>query len=229
MDDQSPTPIDPRLTIIRSREIGEQFYDGVVSRIVAKPQQPSGVLFHFSGSFEDEFFVVSVYRDFESATETFAEFTGPEIENEVKAGGSGKDVARHEFPVASLAIGEIDQYAGFRWTEPGEFRASMFLDDALHRQTYLAASAAANFPDEWPEGMLFHVAGLFGDRWGVIDIWRGDADPTPFYRDRIEVSVRSAAPELSPSVVSDRHWIELHTLSVDPEEIGQNKRYLRDR
>jgi hypothetical protein len=219
---------DPRLTIIRSKEVGTDFYDGVVKRIVSRPQQPNGLLFHFSGTFEDELFVVSVYRDLESATDTFADYTAPEIANEIRASGMARDVARHEFPVESLAIGDVDEFSGFRFTEPGEFRALLFLDESLHRDTYLNTTGTANFPDDWPSGLLFHVAGLVGDRWGIFDVWRGNIDPAPFYRDRIEAAIRARVPSVSPTVGERRHWIELHSLSVDLTEIGDNRRFLRE-
>src|SRR5436853_168372 len=96
-----------------------------------------------------------------------------------------------------------------------------FYDDVVGRirrpgpnitpERYLASTKVANFPADWPEGMVIHVVGVFGSHLGVFDLWRSSADRSEFYGERITSAVTEAT-DIDPMVGDNPSAIELHSL-----------------
>jgi hypothetical protein len=219
--------LDPQLTIIRTRDAGAEFYDDVVARIRGTGTSSPGMMFHFSGSYLDEFFAVSAYKNQAASTEMFAEFTGPHFASAVGAGGGGPDIARDEFEIFSFAIRGDEDLQGFRFTEPGEFVAVLVTNPDITPESYLATTEVANFPADWPEGMVIHVVSVFGNHLGVFDLWRANADRSEFYGGRITSAIAEAT-ELDPAVGDNPSAIELHSLYIDSGSFEGHREYLRE-
>lgn len=225
------TALDPRLTIVRSHDAGAEFYDAVVNRINAQPEvrdEDNGVMFHFSGNHGDEFFVVSAYRDPEVASSMFAEFTSPQVANVISETSSAADISRDEFEITSYAVNDDENLQGFRFTKPGEFVAVLVTDEAIQRERYIQTTRRARFPEEWPEGLVIHVAGMFGSHWGVFDLWRADADIEGFYSERIEPAVKALYPDLVVTGLDRPQAIAVHSLHIDRTQFSDAAEYLRE-
>jgi hypothetical protein len=223
-----PMTLDPQLTIIRTREAGADFYDAVMRRVKAQPDQPSGVMFHFTGTFNDEFFAVTAYRDPADSESMFSDFTSPEVANVISETGRGPNISRDEYEITRYAVNDVEELEGFRITRPGEFVAVLITQEGITRERYITTTQLARFPEEWPVGMVIHVAGVFGTEWGVFDVWRADADMAAFYGGKIAPALAELRPGVSKILEPVPAALELHSLYVDDSAFKGAYEYLRE-
>ncbi|MGH2906541.1 MAG: hypothetical protein ACRDKI_07195 [Solirubrobacterales bacterium] len=196
--------------------------------IAERPENPGGVMFHFSGAFEDEFFSVTAYRDGQSSAQMFADYTGPEVESAIRTSGERADINRLEFPITRYAVRDDEDLQGYSRKEPGEMVAVYATAATFSRERYLKITGEAGFPDDWPEGLVIHVAGEFGNRWGIFDVWHADSDLLSFYRDRIEAAVATVAKDIEGGVMDQPKSIALHSLYVNRGTFEDIREYLRE-
>jgi len=222
------TTLDPQLTIIRTRDAGADFYDSVIDRVRGSLDDSGGVMFHFSGTYADEFFSVSAYSNRDSAADMFAAVTGPQLEEVVQEAGGGPDISRDEFEIFGFAVHDDEELQDFRFTQPDEFVAVFVTNPEITNDRYLATTAAADFPNVWPAGLVIHVAASIGNHMGVFDVWHADADMASFYGDRIAPAIRKASPEVTSSVEQNPSAIELHSLYINSSSFEENRNYLRE-
>lgn len=220
--------LDPQLTIIRTRDVGADFYDEVLSRVQQDPNRPSGTMFHFSGTFEGEFFSVSAYRDPEESAAMFNDVTGPQLANIVGEAGGGPDISRDEFAITSYTIHDDEDLQGMHIVKPGAFLAVLVSTPELTGEVYRDVTSVADFPGNWPDGLVIHVAGAFGNHWGVFDVWRGDADLASFYGGRIAPAVKAVAPE-NADVAQNPSAIVLHSLYINSNIFDNEREFLREK
>jgi hypothetical protein len=158
----------------------------------------------------------------------FSEFTSPEVANVISETGRGPNISRDEFVITSYAVRADEELNGFRITQPGEFIAVLFTRQEITRERYVNTTRRARFPEDWPEGMIIHVAGMFGAEWGVFDVWRAGSDMESFYGGRIAPAVAAMHPEVSTNVDPNPAALELHSLYIDRQALRDAREYLRD-
>jgi hypothetical protein len=219
--------LDPKLTVVRSRDIGAEFYDSVMRRM-SRNNLPSGVMFHFSGTFEDQFFAVSAYPDQARSTTMFADSTSPQIANEIGAYGGGPDISRDEFDIVRYVINTDHDLQGFRFAKPGEFAAVLVTEDTLTRERYLATSRRIGFPEEWPDGLIIHVAGSVGDHLAIFDLWRASGNIASFYGQKVGPALLELYPEVNPAATQSPGAIAVHSLYINESNFSGQRDYLRE-
>ncbi|HZQ26155.1 MAG TPA: hypothetical protein VFA94_00530 [Acidimicrobiales bacterium] len=57
--------------------------------------------------------------------------------------------------------------------------------DDVMRVLGLSSPGATGGTDDWPKGIVSHVAGNTGDGWCVVDIWESQADFDAFFASRL--------------------------------------------
>jgi hypothetical protein len=157
----------------------------------------------------------------------FTESTGPDFAEIVRETGGGPDLSRDEFEIFSFAVHADDELQGFRFTDPGEFVAVLVTNPDITPERYALTTAAADFPDKWPEGLVIHVAGMFGNHMGVFDVWHGDANMGAFYVDRLAPAIHKLTPEVTTSIDQNPSAIELHSLYINRGSFEGTPEYRR--
>jgi hypothetical protein len=209
--------LDPQLTVIRTREAGADFYDSVIGRMRARSEfgAAGNSMFHFSGTFEDEFFSVTAYREPADSEAMFSEFTIHGIEDTLRAGSVRPDLTRREFSIIAYAVRDDADLQGYRITESGDFVAVLVTDPTLQPDRYRRTTKAMNFPKTWPEGQVIHVACDFGGQLGVFDIWRGDADRNKYYGEVLTPAISALDEDIDPGLTTVPLAIDLHSLYIN--------------
>lgn len=214
------------MAMIRTNGVGIEFYDRVMDRMAERARRPHGVAVHFAGLCEGEINVVTIYRDATARTDVFADFSGPEIANAQLVGPERTDISREEFEVDHLYLDDELKRTVERPVEQPMY-AFVHMGDGASKSEYEEAARRSRFPEEWPRGMLLHVACRHGGEQVVVDLWKSLGDAAEFYAKTIQPIAESVMDREAPDLLSSDRAIELHALTVTLDSADPLRSYSR--
>jgi hypothetical protein len=144
-----------------------------------------GNLAHVSGVAGDQIIFTSVW-DSESNAATAYAAMGPAIEQVLKDFGPNARVERHSSGVYRFSIGENADEFSHRAATTHPNCVGFLLDVPVHGQmAYDLVCNKMRFPEEFPDGLLMHVAGQTDRGWRTCSIWREIEQSRAFLEQRL--------------------------------------------
>jgi hypothetical protein len=133
-------------------------YDGVLKRMDLGGHLPTGAIFHAAGQTPDGLRVVDVWE----SDEVFQRFADEQIGPHSQAEG-----------IAEPKITRIEEHRiGDLRDQGGDIAFFQVVHLDLDAEAFDAAdSEIRGGPDEWPEGLVFHINGPANGEWIVADGW----------------------------------------------------------
>jgi hypothetical protein len=201
---------------IDQMELIEAFY-----KLIDFPRSMrDGNLAHISGIAGDEIIFTSIWDNEVNASESYAEL-GPAIAEVIdRYGTPGTVVDRRSSGVHRFSIGEsVGQFSHER-AESNPQCVGYVIDIPLHgKMAYDLICQKMEFPQEWPEGLLMHVAGQTDNGWRTCSVW-ADREPSLVF---LEQRLMPAAVDM----VRERGLFpEIRPLEVKPFLFALNARML---
>lgn len=217
-------PLTPHLTLIRTAEIDLDVYSEIAKRIGTKAGDLRGILLHFAGRAGGELFVVTAYRDASSMREVFNMVSGPAIAEAASAAGRSLDVTHHELKIERLwAADGLEPMGEQNLTEP--HFAFVFNDPRMTREIYEQTVDAANFPEQWPSGLMTHLLSSQGSSHAIIDIWNDQEAAEAHYAKTIVPNASKSAGVEDPQELAGDNRINLRSLSINLTADDPMRRY----
>ena len=178
-----------------------------------------GNLAHVSGIAGDEIIFTSIWDNENNAQSAYAEL-GPAIEEVIGRHGPNVTVERHSSGVYRFSIGdEVSQFS-HEVALPNPDCIGYVVDIPLHgKMTYDMICARMRFPQEFPDGLLMHVAGQTDLGWRTYSIW-SEVQPS---LDFLEQRMMPAAVDMVREKVM---FPEISPLEVKPFLFALNARML---
>src|SRR3954452_1236842 len=130
-----------------------------------------GNLAHISGISPDEIVFTSIWDSEANAKAAYAEM-GPAIEEVTNRHGPNTTVERHSSGVYRFSIGEQVSQFSHALATPNPACVGYVVDIPLHgKMAYDMICSRMRFPEEFPDGLLLHVAGQTDAGWRTFSIW----------------------------------------------------------
>lgn len=221
--------IDPWIARIRfPLEAGPDFYEGVMRRIAAHDDHPSGMLMHFTATRDGEFNAWSVFRDRDAMLEAFLAYSSRDAQAEMLARGLAFDITRDEFPLLRIFIEPGVDVSRLAFKPVGEIAATSSDVVTVDVERYYQLTDAIGLFDEPVAGRLAHVA--FSDRSGKVDsfdFWESRRTGQDWYDANANAVFERLNPgELTPEV-NAASWIDLHSFVVTATGGDAGRHYVR--
>ncbi len=220
--------IDPHIAVIRTAPSTE-FFDNVVQRVLARDEQPEGVLLQYSAIHRGELIVGTLFRDAEAMRDTFVRFTSIEAQNEMRETGESFDLTRDEYELERLLIAEDVPAEEFSATPSSKIAA---ITSELYKLTpdeYREVTSELGWFDRPAPGRIAHVAYNHKGSMRSIDFWESRAAGEAW----LDSSVTAAFEEMYPGRRSDElreaSWLDVHSLVVSIERDDPLRDFARTR
>lgn len=173
--------VDYRLESVSVEHL-DQFY----RRVGYRERLDDGLLAHVGGVIDGEELVyLSVWR---SESEAIASWQAKRSDIEAVLGDAPPDaqVTRRASEVHRLYLGDdlLEFREGLADGDPDCVGFVIDLPD-MDDDSYDLICDRMRFPEEWPEGLLVHVAGQVDDFFRVLSIWRRADQSRRFFEDRL--------------------------------------------
>lgn len=174
------TLIDYRLSGVDIDQIDRYF-----EQVGFPRRMPAGNFAHLAGQLDDELVLIGLWSSERAARQTFATVR-PRIDAIMAEAGPRASIDRQSHPAYRFLLGE----------EIGDFREGRAQADpncvgyvidlpTTDSHAYHLICDHMDFPRDYPEGLLLHVAGHVGDVWRVISVWRHASQSREFFEKRL--------------------------------------------
>lgn len=148
-------------------------------------QMPAANYVHLSGILDDEVVLIGLWSSDRKARTAYAT-ARTNVRKVLDKAGPGAAVDRQSYPVRRFVLG--DEIGDFRQdrARTGPDCAAYVIDlPATDGRAYDLICEQMNFPGDYPEGLMLHVAGRVDDVWRVISVWREARQSREFFERRL--------------------------------------------
>ncbi len=194
-----------------------EFFDNVVQRVLARDEQPEGVLMQYSAIHDGELIVGTLFRDAEAMRDTFVRFTSIEVQNQLRETGESFDITRDEYELERLLIARDVPVERFDATPSSKIAAITSELYNLTPEEYREVISELGWFDRPAPGRIAHVAYNHKGSMRSIDFWESREACEAW----LDPSMTSRFDELLPGRRSDEmreaSWLDVHSLVVSLE------------